>query len=342
MRISVYVEYKEKRGRNILYDREQKYTIQWFVHVCLCAAEDTRARSTGGFGGVVRWHQPAEEMVLGGHTQTKGRRGRGAAVCGMANQSVEGSGQYSPRADGLQDVSVSRRGGKREKFDVTYAASSGHCAPFIPLCLQRLALATKNILTCRVFPRFTSCTVTDTFIRAFRSTRILATTNKRIARLPWIVSRTPARCRVLLAAAACRRCCTPRTTKDCQEEPRKKKKDGPRVSLSHMYYTRSSFFLDGQKLDQRKVRKRKKRKTEKGRTEKCKRRDFEGETDREARRNSSLSQVSRGATHQTRDPARRTKIHAQPPESFPPLIRSTRKRVPSNPADTLVKISDTL
>ena len=101
------------------------------------------------------------------------------------------------------------------------------------------------------FPRFTSCTVTDTFIRAFRGTRILATTNKRIARFPWIVSRTPARRRVLLAAAACRRCCTPRTTttKDCQKEPRKKKKRKKTILVSFLLshvrvtHTRGSFFL---------------------------------------------------------------------------------------------------
>lgn len=73
----------------------------------------------------------------------KGEAEQRATVCGMANQSVEGSGQYSPRADSLQDVSVSRQGGKREKFDVTYAASSGHCAPFIPLCLSAWRLLLK-------------------------------------------------------------------------------------------------------------------------------------------------------------------------------------------------------
>ena len=52
-------------------------------------------------------------------------------VCGMANQSVRGN---THRALMVCKMSrVSRRGGKREKFDVTYAASSGHCAPFIPL-----------------------------------------------------------------------------------------------------------------------------------------------------------------------------------------------------------------
>ena len=61
-----------------------------------------------------------------------GGGGGGGGDCLRNGESI-GSGQYSPRADGLQDVSVSRRGGKREKFDVTYAASSGHCAPFIPL-----------------------------------------------------------------------------------------------------------------------------------------------------------------------------------------------------------------